>query len=220
MGRQSQSRQARRAAERRQQNRGHGRGRQGASWSLIAGGAVLAVAVIIFIVFAIKGTGVSNGAAGTNTPTPFPTGRPIAGIGCDGGMTSGASPHIHADLAIYDHGKQVPLPPGVGHDTNEDCLFWVHAHQDAAVGVIHMESPHVIHPTLDTYLAIARRTVPKSQVPRLTPKPGEQEKVWVNEKPYYGNPLNIKLYQHMTVTVEFGPPFVKPKPFDFAAQGL
>lgn len=218
MGRQSQSRQARRAAERRQQQRAHGRGQQGQNWAYIAGGAVVAAAVIIFIVFAVKGT--SNGAAGATTPTPFPTGRPIASIGCDGGMTNPAVPHIHADLAIYDRGKYVQLPQGTGHNTNEDCTFWVHAHQDAAFGVIHMESPHAIHPTLDTYLSIARRTVPASQVPRLTPKPGEQEKVWVNQKPYHGNPLNIKLYQHMTVTVEFGPPFVKPKPFDFAAHQL
>lgn len=220
MGRRPQTRQARRAAERRQQQqKARGRASSGPNWSIIGGGAIVAAAIIVFLVFALKGSP-TNGAAGSATPTAFPNGTPINGIGCDQGMTSGAAPHIHADLAIYDRGKYVGLDPNVGHNINQDCLYWVHAHADAAVGVIHMESPHVIHPTIATYIAIARKTVGAAHAADLSPKPGEVRKVWVNEKPYYGNPLDIKLYKHMTVTVEFGPPFVKPKPFNFAARNL
>jgi hypothetical protein len=51
-------------------------------------------------------------------------------------------------------------------------------------------------------------------------KPGQTLKVWVNLKPYYGNPRNIKLTQHTDITIQIGPKFVKPKRFDFAAYNV
>ncbi len=241
MGRQSQSRQARRAQERRQRDkedqkgapatgarrssvsrRGSSRGglRNGPSWSLVAGGAVVAIAVIVFALAvsgAFKGASAANGANGTLTIPPGPV---IAGLHCDQGMTSNSYYHIHAHLSIYIKGVEQTISPDFGHDYNDDCLFWMHAHADEN-GIIHMESPNAIHPTLATWHAIAEKTLPQSgaKVPPITPPAGLQEKAYVNMKPYNGDPTQIKLYKHTQVVLEFGPPFVAPKPFTFP-QGL
>lgn len=212
MGRQT--RQARRAQERRQTQRARHVQRQGPSWSLVLGGAVILAAILIFAGFAFLG-GKSNSGSPNGTIT-IPPGKPINGIGCDGGMTT-AGPHIHAQLGIYYRGKPFQINSNFGHDTNHDCLFWMHSHVDAN-GIIHMESPHVIHPTIATWLAIAKETIPPA--PNLAPKKGETEEVWRNLKRYYGNPLNIKLYNHTQVDIEFGPPFVTPQKFNFAKYQL
>ncbi len=241
MGRQSQSRQARRAQERRQREHGtkgepslgsggrrgaghrpttHGRSRSGPNWSLIAGGGVVAIAIVVFIlavagVFNIKGSGAAAGATATIGPGPS-----IAGIGCDQGMTNPTAPHIHAHIAIYVKGKLQPISSNFGHDYNHDCLFWMHAHQDVN-GIIHLESPVAVHPPLSTWYKILKETLPQSgaKVPQVAPTAGEQEKVWVNLKPYHGDPMNIKLYRHTNITIEIGAPFTPPKPFTFP-QGL
>jgi hypothetical protein len=46
-------------------------------------------------------------------------------------------------------------------------------------------------------------------------KPGERIKVYVNQKPYAGLPRNITLLKHTTITMEIGPPFQAPQPYDF-----
>lgn len=40
-------------------------------------------------------------------------------------------------------------------------------------------------------------------------------KVYVDQKPYTGNPRDIVLVKHKTITIEIGPPFVAPKPYNF-----
>lgn len=237
MGRQSQSRQARRAQERRQRekegikeaqstgargrpptSRGTARGRasSGPSWSLVAGGGVVAIAIVIFVLAVsgvFKGGGASANGPGTLTAPPGPV---IAGIHCDQGMTSTSSTHVHARVSIYIKGVEQTISPDYGHDYNDDCLFWMHAHQDVN-GIIHMESPYPIHPTLATWHLIAEKTLPQSnaKVPPIVPPAGLREKAWVNLKPYNGDPTQIKLYRHTQVVLEFGPPFVPPKPFTF-----
>jgi hypothetical protein len=42
----------------------------------------------------------------------------------------------------------------------------------------------------------------------------------VSFKAYTGNPRNIKLYQHTQIWIDVGPPYVKPKSFDFAKYGV
>jgi hypothetical protein len=229
MARHSQTRQARRQALRRQQQmqaRGHKQGPF--SWSFIAGAVVVVAAIAIFALAATgvfkSGTGSASGlssadATATAVTQFIGTGPTINGIGCDQGMTAG-SPHIHADVKIYVKGVLQPLNQNVGHDYNDDCLFWVHEHADAANGIIHMESPKPIHPTLATWNKIALRSVGKNAELQLKPKAGEQQRVYVNLKRYYGDISTLPLQKHMNITIEYGPPWVKPTAFNFAAHQL
>jgi hypothetical protein len=229
MARHSQTRQARRQALRRQQQIQARRQKQGPfNWSFIAGAVVVVAAIAIF---AAAATGVFKGSSSTANGATGPAatataeaqfignGPTINGIGCDQGMTAG-SPHIHADVAVYVRGVLRPLNANVGHDYNDDCLFWVHSHGDAAYGVVHMESPHPIHPTLATYNKIALRSVSKNAEIQLTPKAGEQQRVYVNDKLYHGDISRLPLQNHLSITIEYGPPWVKPHLFNFAAHQL
>jgi hypothetical protein len=229
MARHSQTRQARRQALRRQQQVQARRQRQGPfNWSFIAGGVVVVAAIAIFAVAAtgiFKSSGSSangvSGAAATATAISqfIGNGPTVRGIGCDQGMQAG-SPHIHADVVVYVRGVKEPLNQNVGHDYNDDCLFWVHSHADASVGVVHMESPKPIHPTLTTYNAIALRSVGKNAEIQLKPQAGEQQRVYVGDKLYHGDISRLPLQNHMSITIQYGPPWVKPKLFNFAAHQL
>jgi hypothetical protein len=124
--------------------------------------------------------------------------------------------HIHAHIAIYVKGKQQTISPDFGHWYDKDCLFWTHAHQDVN-GIVHIESPNHLFPTIAQWYKVAQTTLPPAgdTVPQITPRNGEQEKVWVDQKPYHGNPMQIHLKAHTNVVIEFGPPWVTPKPFTF-----
>jgi hypothetical protein len=228
MGRRTQTRQARRQAARREQ--AQTRAAPSRRWPVIIGAAVVVAAVALFALAAVgifKGSGpTANGisapdATATAIAQTLGSGYTVDGIHCDtsGGMAPG-SPHIHADVVIYDHGVRWTMNPNVGHDTNNDCLFWVHAHADAAYGVIHMESPRPIHPTLAAWNAVALHSVGRSAEMQLAPRSGEQQRVYVNDRPYHGDIRRLPLQNHMSITIEYGPPWVKPRLFDFKAHQL
>jgi hypothetical protein len=228
MARLAQRRQVRRQALRQQQQiRARRHGPAGLSWSVLIGVLVSAAAVALFTA---AGTGLLSGkrntagglssqdATATAVRAILGTGPTIDGIGCDQGMTAG-SPHIHADVVIFVRGVKQSINPNVGHDYNDDCLFWVHEHADAQYGVIHMESPHAIHPTLATWNKIAARSVGKSAEMQLTPKAGETQRVYVNDKLYHGDISTLPLQNHMSITIEYGPPWVKSHLFNFHGLG-
>lgn len=217
MGRQS--RQARRAQERRQAQRrasgthrlDHGAGVQ--RWQVLTGVGIILLALLIFADAAAGGP--PFGASATATPQETP-GKTIAGLGCDPMEQNHF--HIHQAIRIYDHGKLLKPSSDIGHNYDHDCLYWLHVHSDN--GVIHLESPKVIHPTLGSFFAVARYTAPGTSWDHLSFSPRPAMKVWVNGKPYAGNPMNIPLHQHTDIQVDFGPPFPPYKPFNFAANGV
>ena len=210
MGRQS--RQSRRAQERREQHRKQHEKQRALSVQFLAASAAVVAALAIVLFFVMRGN-TSASSGGTPTPTAtFAQGPVVDGIHCDQGMPAGGY-HTHAHLDIYRAGKLVKLSTDTGHFYAHDCLYWLHAHQDYN-GLIHMEAPTARHPKLGVYFDVMKQTVP-SQVPNLTPGPGQTMKVWVNLKPYHGNIRDIVLYPHTDVTIDFGPPFPKPKRFHY-----
>ncbi len=207
-GRPGQSRQARRAAQRRQPQRQGPAGGQRPNWALMGAMGVVLAAIVIFVIeFASHG-----GMPGSATPTPNMTANSVDGIGCNN-MQPGY--HVHPHLTVLIKGKPFQFSQDVGHYYDHDCLFWVHKHQDEN-GLIHVESPGPVKPPLKAFFDIARLTVGAQGVPNLTPGPGEQRRVWVNMKPYTGDPLTIPLLQHTDITIEIGPPFSPPRKFPFA----
>src|SRR5437764_8534863 len=104
-------------------------------------------------------------------------------------MTTGNSYHVHAHLEIFNDGKPETISDQSGHYPDYDCQYWLHAHDTS--GIIHVEAPHKIVPTLATWFAVVKRTTGKA--PSITPAAGQKMRVWVNEKPYSGDPLRIPL---------------------------
>ncbi len=207
MGRQT--RQARRAQERRAQ----ARGRQAAKgpdrkW-LLAGAAVVLAVVALLVVFNATNAGNSTGIA---TPTAVPAAA-IDGIGCNPGGEV-VTYHEHAHLTLIDKGKQVSIPALIGFNVNHDCLFWIHTHTNEE-GVIHMEAPSKIVPKVSTFFKIWGEPLTAQKIGPITVAPGEQVKTFVNGKLYAGNPGDVTLPKHQQVVIEVGPPFITPPTFKF-----
>ena len=74
---------------------------------------------------------------------------------CDRGGHDGAF-HVHSLLAVALPGGNVPPPANIG--ITDTCLYWVHTH--AADGIIHVEAPTEVQPTLGDFLTIWEATYP------------------------------------------------------------
>lgn len=207
MGRQT--RQARRAQERRAQARGRQAAQRPDRKWVLAGVAVVLAAVALFVVLNATNTGPSGV---TGTPTAIPAAS-VDGIGCNPGGEV-VTFHQHAHLTLMNKGKQVSIPALIGFNVDHDCLFWIHTHQGEE-GVIHMESPKKIVPKLSTFFKIWGEPLTSQRIGPITVAAGEQVRTYVNGKVYSGNPADIPLARHQDITVEVGPPFVKPQPFAF-----
>lgn len=216
MGRES--RQARRARERREQELKRAKAEKNRRNWMIAGAVAVVVAVLLVFggLTLAHGSGNSNSAAGAIPTLKESPGKTIDGqIGCNPGMEYGTVYHIHMHLTMYDAGKQVTLPAQVGFNYNHSCLYWLHTHDTS--GVIHLEAPRHMKPTLGTFFDVWGKPLSRTQMASQSVKPGQRMKVYVDMKPYTGNPRDITLTSHKTITIEIGPPFVKPQPYNFGS---
>jgi hypothetical protein len=184
-------------------------------YSIIAVGAIVAVLVGVLATLALaKGT-ISSAPPTPVVPTPPPAPK-INGLGCN--YNEQVTYHEHAHLALFDHGKPVAVPLHVGFDYNYDCLYWLHTHDTS--GVIHIEAPSTIRPTLATFFAVWHQPFTARRIASIHIAPGEPVRTWINQKAYYGNPAKIVLLRHENITIEVGKPWVKPVIYNFAAANL
>ena len=114
---------------------------------------------------------------------------------------------------MYVNGALRPVTPGIGivEPQNQqganppfygatNCYYWLHVHtQD---GVIHIESPTTSTYTLGQFFAIWGQPLTKTQV---GPASGTLT-MFVNGKPYTGDPAAIKLGSREDVQIDVGTP--------------
>lgn len=135
------------------------------------------------------------------------TSTPIDHISCD--FSEAGTYHIHAHLAIVVDGTVVAGPPSnTGIHFEHLCLYWLHTHD--ATGIIHIEAPHRISPTLGNFFDIWGQPLSRQHVAAYTVGAGQGLRVYVGPAPFNGNPRSITLYEHTKVTLEIGPPFIVP----------
>ena len=145
-------------------------------------------------------------AAGAQSPLPAANGQPIHGISCD--AMEGSRVHIHQHLLILDHGRAVPIPPNVGQVPARRCLYWLHTHTPD--GIIHIEAPRDRSFTLGDFFSVWGQPLSRSAAAAAHAAKGKRLHVWVDGKPYTGDPRAIKLAEHTDIVIEAGPPFPKP----------
>ncbi len=150
-----------------------------------------------------------GGAQGAARTTKAPQGEPTSGIACD--AMEGGRIHIHQHLVLLDHGKPVPIPADVGQVPAHGCLYWLHTHTPD--GIIHIESPQARTFTLAEFFAIWGQPISRTQVASMHAAKGTTFQVWVNGKPYTGDPGAIPLVAHADIVIEAGPPFPPPPKF-------
>ncbi len=91
--------------------------------------------------------GQDNSAPSDSSALGIP--KNISGITCD--ETEHLLYHNHTMLVIKNQGQNVTIPSDIGIIPN-DCLFWLHTHDDS--GIIHIESPNEISFSLGQFLQI------------------------------------------------------------------
>lgn len=136
-------------------------------------------------------------------------GQPISGIGCD--AMEGSRLHIHQHLTILDRGTPVPIPADVGQVRSRGCLYWIHTHTPD--GIIHIEAPQARTFTLGDFFHIWGQPLGKRVAATAHAPNGSSLHVWVNGKPYVGDPSSIPLDAHTDIVIQAGPPFVSPPRF-------
>jgi hypothetical protein len=160
--------------------------------SLGAGGS-LALAVVL-------------GSSAPQQAQVVPSGETVGGISCD--AQEGQRNHIHQHLVIFDHGKQVDIPRNVGQPAVRPCIYWLHTHTPD--GIIHIEAPNDRSFTLRDFFLVWGQPLGKTLAASARAVKGESMKVWVDGKPFAGDPRTIALKAHTDIVIEIGPPFVAP----------
>jgi hypothetical protein len=137
------------------------------------------------------------------------TGQPVDGIPCE--SSEGVVLHIHSDLALFVHGKEVQIPAYIGMAPTPQggCLYWIHTHD--ASGVIHIEAGSLSAPdggpfTLGMFFNIWGQPLSRTQVARFT----GPVTAFVNGALYNGKLSAIALRSHQDITLEVGKPIVPP----------
>lgn len=132
----------------------------------------------------------------------------VDGIPCQ--ESGSVTYHVHAFLTIAVRGTLHHPPAGVGIRYERFCLYWLHTHDDS--GIIHIEAPHRITPTLGTFFAIWGQPLSAHRIAGFPVRAGEKVRIFVGQNRYRGDPASIPLHRHTVITLEIGPPFVAPVP--------
>jgi hypothetical protein len=138
---------------------------------------------------------------------------PIDGIRCD--RQEGAVEHIHINLQLYNRGRAVTVPAGIGIPQGAMCLYWIHTHDTD--GMIHIESPVKRAFDLGQFFDIWGPDLSWTKAAGVTAPHGRRLSIWVDGKPWHGSdPRDIRLRDRQTIVIQNGPPFATPSRPDWS----
>jgi hypothetical protein len=192
--------------------------------AFIGAGALAVVAVIAVLAVTLgggnasSGTGDSGAAAAAGGVPHAAQGATVDGIACQ--TSEQTAYHIHAHLAIFDHGTSRPVPAGIGIPgpqqrvngfvTGGKCLYWLHTHDSS--GIIHVESPTQRVYTLGQFFDIWGQRLTRDQAGAVK----GTLTVFVNGRRFAGDPRGIKLLPQERIQLDAGT-VTPPRPFTFPA---
>ena len=202
-----------------------GRGRR-PNWVLRVGllvGFVVAAFGGFVLVYRYTAGGTGPGPAASAAPGTDPgdgdtasggQGGTVDGVQCDHGEQ--LNYHVHAHLYILKDGVRQPISALVGIPGYPlpTCYYWLHTHDRS--GIIHIEVPSARTFTLGQFFDIWGQPLTSSEVARIK-VPGSQLAVFVDGRPYTGDPRQVPLKAHTQVVIEIGKQ-VAPPTYDF--QGI
>lgn len=174
-------------------------------WRLRALGGVAALAALALVVLGIVAL---TGGNATTKPGVHGavTGATVDGIQCQ--TSEQVAYHIHAHLAIFVSGASRTVPAGVGIPGPQQvqsgfvvggkCLYWLHTHD--TTGIIHIESPAQRVYTLGQFFDIWGQPLSSTQVGSAS----GHVTVYLNGKPFAGDPRTIKLTPHAVIQLDVG----------------
>ncbi|MDQ1481832.1 MAG: hypothetical protein QOI44_2693 [Actinomycetota bacterium] len=145
--------------------------------------------------------------------------------------------HVHAHLDVFVNGEAVTVPAGIGINIHDPavhssdiagakayggidpacktaCISPLHTH--SVTGVLHTESPTVVDNTLGEFFTEWGVKLDAKCV-RNYCKPATKIAIYVNGKPFTGDPRAIDLSDHKEIAIVIGtPPAEIPSTGDFS----
>jgi len=121
--------------------------------------------------------------------------------------------HIHQHLDLYVDGRKVPVPAGIGIDP---AVGFAPLHTHDASGVIHVESPTVRTYTLGELFAVWGVRLTPSCLGGYCAGGGGELRLYVDGRPYHGDPAALALAPHQELVVAFGTAAQLPSPIPSA----
>jgi hypothetical protein len=170
---------------------------------LVVGGVFTVVLIVLVVAFRIT-------TGGTQI-----SGQPVANIRCD--SSEQLQVHYHAHIDLIADGAPVSIPAQTG--ILGSCFYWMHTH--TTTGIIHIEAPKdsaTRQFTVGDFFAVWRQPMNRKQVATFPIDKTHQVKVWVDGKPYTGDPAKAVLRSHTQVVIEVGPNFVDPPTYDWTSS--
>jgi hypothetical protein len=174
--------------------------------SLVAAAVVLIAAVSFLIYNANAKNSKSQNQAAPTEQVVNPAYPPVAGIYCD--SLEQTAYHIHAHLTVYINGQPVSIPQGIGIATDQSCLYWLHTH--TSDGVIHIEAPKKVSPTLGDFLDIWGQSSFSQLGFRNELALSAGWTVYVDGKQVTSNFNQLVLQPHMVITIAYNSPKITP----------
>jgi hypothetical protein len=183
--------------------------------SLIGGGIVAGLVVLVFIVHAV--TSRTSTLPAMDGPTSTAQGQPIDGLTCGAEMATAL--HYHVYFAMYANGQQINIPANTGivQTAQGTCLYPVHVHPENA-NIIHIESPEVRTFTLGQVFDIWTQPLSQNQV--LSYRADSHHPITYEVFDAHGHlgkvtgdPRALVLADHQTIVILYNSPHVQPAAF-------
>jgi hypothetical protein len=226
------------------QRRGNKGGRGGSAggdqrtrWLLYGLAALGPIALIVVLVIVFTGGGSSG--SGLNQPPPKIDYAALAGIqktkapwapeygalpdrlkplGLQALSAEQLTYHVHQHLDIFVNGKKVSVPAFIGID---DGAFITELHTHDASGLVHVEAAKQFPYTLGQFFGVWGVRLSQQCIGAYCSKPGSPLKVYLDGKPYAGDPNNLVLKNHEEIAIVYAkPPKKIPATYDFKAAGV
>jgi hypothetical protein len=130
-------------------------------------------------------------------PAPTPSeSAAISEIDCDLGGHDDAY-HIHSLVVVKVDGQVLAPPANIG--ISNECMYWVHTH--ASDGIVHVEAPANVNPTLGDVLYLWEESYPDDAVLAAAREAIAAGEVTVNDQPISSDPLDLVLADQMRIVL-------------------
>jgi hypothetical protein len=203
-------------------------------WYGGVGVVALAVAVVLIVVFATKGGGKPQPPR-VNPDVTIPANLPgLLTTKPPWGPNNGAKLlsrlqtlgipelgqeqlafHIHQHLDLYNNGKPITVPAGVGIHPGSN-FFFADLHTHAPSNVIHVESAQTYDYTLGQFFGVWGVRLTKTCLGGLCG--AAPLNIWVDGIPFFGDPTKLVLFDHEEIVIAYGTPPTKiPHSFDWGS---
>jgi len=138
----------------------------------------------------------------------------IQAIGLPFGHQETLAFHHHDLVQVYVDGKKVAIPAyvGINYPAPQSQVFFAVLHTHDASGIVHIESPVARAFTLGNFFDVWGVAFSSTNIGGYENSGNKQIRVFLNGKPYTGDPRNLPLTQHEDVVVTYGTKAQLPDP--------